>query len=212
MSRPVAIVPLIASKEMSMKKAPSILIIAVFMVLSCQTRSAPPLQNEPAQAAAPVPAARPIAPPPSTQHPAAASNFFDMNDADFDPANIPEAVFNTTKLEVQQFIVNLNDIIRARDFQTWTTHLGRAYLNMIKTRGFLSRMSSSARLKSQQIILDSVEDYFTYVVVPSRANDRVDDIEFISPRRVKVYTINEKGQRLRLYDLERIGDMWKIVN
>ncbi|GHV00765.1 lipoprotein [Spirochaetia bacterium] len=195
-----------------MKKVPSILIITVFMVLSCQTKSDPLLQNEPAQVTAPVPETRPIAPPPGTQHPAAASNFFDMNDADFDPANIPEAVFNTTKLDVQQFIVNLNDIIRARDFQTWTTHLGRAYLNMIKTRGFLSRMSSSIRLTSQNIVLNSVEDYFTYVVVPSRANDRVDDIEFVSPRRIKVYTINEKGQRLRLYDLERIGDMWKIVN
>ena len=198
MSRPVAVFPLTA-QELSMSKAPFILIIAVFMVLSCQPRPDSPRQNEPAQAAGPI-------------APQAVSSFFDMNDADFDPNNVPEAVFNTTKLEVQQFIGNLNDIIRARDFQTWTTHLGTAYLNMMKTPDFLSRMSSSARLKSQHIVLGSVEDYFTYVVIPSRANDRVDDIEFVSPRRVKVYTINDKGQRLRLYDLEKTGDMWKIVN
>jgi uncharacterized protein YigE (DUF2233 family) len=50
------------------------------------------------------------------------------------------------------------------------------------------------------------------VVVPSRANDRVDDIEFASQKRVKAYTVTPNGTRLRLYDLEHIGDQWKIIN
>jgi uncharacterized protein YigE (DUF2233 family) len=49
-------------------------------------------------------------------------------------------------------------------------------------------------------------------VVPSRANDRVDDISFVSPQRIKVYTVNNKGERLRLYDLENLGNGWKIIN
>jgi hypothetical protein len=40
----------------------------------------------------------------------------------------------------------------------------------------------------------------------------VDDIEFISPTRVKAYTVSSGGQRLRLYDLEHSGEEWKIVN
>jgi hypothetical protein len=48
--------------------------------------------------------------------------------------------------------------------------------------------------------------------VPSRANDRVDDIEFISQKRVKAYTVSQKGERLRLYDLEKTNEGWKIIN
>jgi hypothetical protein len=67
-------------------------------------------------------------------------------------------------------------------------------------------------LKNQKIVLKSLEDYFLYVVVPSRANDRVDDIEFIGQNRVKAYTITSKGQRLRLYELEKTAGNWNIVN
>jgi hypothetical protein len=51
-----------------------------------------------------------------------------------------------------------------------------------------------------------------YVVVPSRTKDRVDDIEFIGQNRVKAFTINNKGQKLRLYDLEKTASGWKIAN
>jgi len=56
------------------------------------------------------------------------------------------------------------------------------------------------------------------VVVASRAETgvRVDDIEFISLNRVQAFTVttNRAGEevRLRLYDLEKIGNSWTIIN
>jgi hypothetical protein len=71
-------------------------------------------------------------------------------------------------------------------------------------------------MRTRGIVVRSAQDYFTHVVVPSRANSRVDDIEFISSERVMAYSLstNRDGitQRLRLYDLERSGDTWKIIN
>jgi len=48
------------------------------------------------------------------------------------------------------------------------------------------------------------------VVYPSHQNDRVDDIEFIGHNRVKAITISKKKESLVLWDLEKIGNSWKI--
>jgi hypothetical protein len=131
---------------------------------------------------------------------------------DFDPATISQEVFESTKIDVQKLIEDLNRIIRARDYNAWVAQLSEAYFETICSPEFLARTSDSTRLKQQRIVLASPEDYFTHVVVPSRANDRVDDIEFTGQNRVKAYTLTPRGQRLRLYELEKTGDSWKIMN
>jgi hypothetical protein len=133
-------------------------------------------------------------------------------EAPFDPESITEEVFNATKTDVQQFIGDLNRIIRARDYDAWVDHLGPAYFSQISSPEYLSQVSESARMKTQQITVSTPQEYFTHVVVPSRANDRVDDIEFVSPTRVKAFTVTDKNLRLRLYDLEWRDNRWKIIN
>ena len=130
----------------------------------------------------------------------------------FDPLSISKEVFDTTKAYVQVLISKLNLIIRGKDYSAWVYYLGPEYHAALSSAEFLKRVSESPILKNQNIILSSLRDYFNYVVVPSRANDRVDDIEFISQNRVKAFTIDSKGQRLRLYDLEKTEQGWKIVN
>jgi hypothetical protein len=71
-------------------------------------------------------------------------------------------------------------------------------------------------MKTRKIVLKTAEDYFIHVVVPSRANSRVDDIEFIGQNRVKAFSVNKnragEEQRLVLYNLERSGNSWIIIN
>ena len=130
----------------------------------------------------------------------------------FDPGSISQEVFDSTKVEVQQFIEDLNKIIRNKNYDIWVSHLGNDYFAEKSSSEYLAQISEQPRLKTQKIVLRSPQDYFLHVVVPSRANDRVDDIEFISPTRVKAYTVTPNGQRLRLYDLENSGNTWKIIN
>ncbi len=130
----------------------------------------------------------------------------------FDPTSISKEVFDATKGEVQALIEELNQLIRDKNYTAWVQYLSPGYRESLSNPEFLKTVSESSRLKNQKIVLKSLEDYFLYVVVPSRANDRVDDIEFIGQNRVKAYTITRKGQRLRLYELEKTNGNWNIVN
>jgi hypothetical protein len=134
------------------------------------------------------------------------------DEAFFDPQSITEEVFNATKLDVQEYIGELNKIIRAKDYDSWVSNLGPEYFAHISSPAYLDQISDSVRLKALNIRVTTPQEYFSYVVVPSRANDRVDDIEFVSQKRVKAFTVIDRTQRLRLYDLELIDNGWKIIN
>jgi hypothetical protein len=130
---------------------------------------------------------------------------------DFDPATISQEMFEETLKEVQGFVGTLNEIIRAKNYMTWLDCLDDSYLLRIGSPEFLREISEGNYLRSQKIVLKSIEDYFNYVVVPSRTNIRVDDIVFISQSRVRAFALDRKGVRLVLYVLEKIGQSWKII-
>jgi hypothetical protein len=134
----------------------------------------------------------------------------------FDPASITEEVFTSTKEEIQELIEEINRIIRAKDYDTWVRYLAKDFIGIINSPDYLTQLSEvSGGLKSRNIVLKTPQDYFTYVVIPSRENVRVDphldDIEFLSHNRVKAFTINARNQRLRLFEFVRIDDSWKIA-
>jgi hypothetical protein len=135
---------------------------------------------------------------------------------EFNPYQVSEEYYASTKEDVQHFIEELNQIIQRRDYKAWKAALSDEYFNELSSPENLKIMSEQPAMKTRKITLKNARDYFTNVVVPSRANSRVDDIEFISENRVKAFTImiNRSGdeQRLRLYDLEKNGNIWKIIN
>jgi hypothetical protein len=135
-----------------------------------------------------------------------------VEEENFDAGTISQEEYNYTKTEIQALVENLNNIIRTKNYNAWIACLETEYLAEKSSPAYLAQISEQPRLKSQNIVLTGPEDYFIYVVIPSRANDRVDDIEFIAKNRVKAYTVNANGQRLRLYDLENKGNGWKIIN
>lgn len=190
-----------------MKKFFSCLVFfLVLMAISCGSapvaESSPP-PPEPAPAApAPVPAPVVVAAPPA--------------EAEFNPQEVSEELYNTTMVEVQKFIEDLNNIIRSKNYESWKAALTDDFFAEISSQEFLNEASEMGGMKSRGIFLKTPHDYFTNVVVPARANSRVDDIEFIGKNRVKAFTVmtNRAGQtqRLRLYDLEHFGNIWKIIN
>lgn len=134
----------------------------------------------------------------------------------FDPTRITQEYYISTMDEVRQFIEELNQIIRSRNYRAWRAALSPEHFAEIASPENLQQISAQPAMRTRRIVLRTPEDYFIHVVVPSRANSRVDDIEFISMNRVKAFTIhtNTAGeeQRLRLYDLEKIGNTWTIIN
>ena len=133
----------------------------------------------------------------------------------FDPTRVSQDYYNSTREDVRQFVEALNRLIQNGDYEAWKNSLSPEYFAEISSPENLQRLSELPAMVTRRIVLRTPQDYFTHVVIPSRANLRVDDIEFISENRVKAFTINiirGEEQRLRLYDLERIGNTWTIIN
>ena len=132
-----------------------------------------------------------------------------------DSGQVSQEMYDTTLAEVRFFIDNLNRTISGRNYSNWREALSDEYFEQISSPEFLATASDSPLLHSKNITLKSPNDYFVNVVVPSRNHSRVDEIEFEAANRVKAYyvdTRNAETRRLRLYELVKIDDKWKIAN
>ena len=137
---------------------------------------------------------------------------------------VSREVYDNTLAEVRLFIDGLNKTISAKNYTGWRDALSDEYFGKISSPEFLAEASEQPSLKTRKIVLRSANDYFGQVVVPSRANSRVDEIEFEDDNRVKAYFVETRNvkdannttrtetRRLRLYDLIKVDDKWKIVN
>ena len=193
-------------------------LLVLFMILACGSAPQTPVRTEPASTQIPV-LEEPVTHQASIPEQAVVVQ-------PFNPGAISAAQYEAAKLEVQALIADLNRIIRARNYEAWVNHLADSYYALINSRDFLEErteelyrrdvivaqnMGRDPRMVERRI-LRTGRDFFLHIVVPSRSNDRVDDIDFVSENRVKAFTIDTRGNRLILYDLEIIDGRWKIVS
>ena len=114
--------------------------------------------------------------------------------------------------EVKAFIENLNRVIQNKNYGKWIEALSEERFKEISSRQFLASVSSSDFMKRRKIEVKTVNDYFIYVVVPSRANSQVDKIEILDNNRVKAFYENTKKETTELvYELIKNGNTWKIL-
>jgi hypothetical protein len=187
----------------------------MLLALSCVSSPKPPAEAQPQPSSTTATPAPPIAPPiqepvkpePSPPPPEAPNT---PSQPVFDAANVTEEVRTATFVDVRSFIESLNEIIRNKDYDSWRSHLSDAYINYYSDPKVLAEVSEFPIIKRKGIKLETLRDYFINVVYPSRQNDKVDDIEFVSEKLVKAITVSPKGDRNILYMLEKHGDAWKI--
>ena len=133
--------------------------------------------------------------------------------------SVTQEIYDSTLAEVRTFVESLNSLIFRKNYDGWKGALSDDYYNHVSSSEFLANASDSAMLRRQKIVLKTLNDYFTHVVVPSRSNSKVDEIEFTDTNTVKVYYMerrkNENNEfetrRLRLYELIKTGNTWKII-
>ena len=122
---------------------------------------------------------------------------------------VTEEVYEQTFTEVEKTIQALNEIIQDRDFDAWKSYLTDAYIQHYSDEERLEEISGMPILQRNNISLDSLRDYFRWVVVPSRSNARLDDLNFVSDDEVEaIMSVN--GQQVILYHLQNVNGSWKI--
>ncbi len=184
------------------------LFIMAALVTSCMSQ--PPIDQE-----EPLPADQPVVEEPIAEEPAALQQ--EESTPDTEPEEqgsevnfaVTEEVYTKTFDEVKAFVENLNKIIRNKNYQLWLTYLSEEYREHTDDVVNLKEQSEKPILKKNNIVLHSLEDYFYYVVVPSRSQAKLDDIEFIDENRLKAISII-RNNRVLLYLLIRVEGGWKI--
>lgn len=130
--------------------------------------------------------------------------------ADETPYVVSDQTYIETFFQVEEVIRELNGIIDNRQFDKWLAHLSEDYYSYYNNPGKLELLSESRRLRSSGIRLENIKDFFTYVVVPSRANYRLDDLVFRSPSKLEAIMIVQE-ERILVYRLQFINGYWKII-
>lgn len=128
----------------------------------------------------------------------------------FDPATVTAAQKEEAIIDIRGFIESLNTIVQKKDYEAWKSNLTEEFINYYGSAAFLQQISENPRFKGMNIKLNTLKDYFVFVVYPSHQHDRIDDIEFIGEHMVKAFTKGNKGELYVLYSLEKQNGIWKI--
>ena len=122
---------------------------------------------------------------------------------------VSEEVYTETFEDIRGLIGELNSIIRSENYSVWLGYLTNDYKSHFSSAEVLKENSDQPLLRKYNISLRSLEDYFKYVVVPSRSNARLDDLVFIDNEHVKAIMV-VKDRITILYQLELVNGVWKI--
>lgn len=122
---------------------------------------------------------------------------------------VTQQVYTETFADIKDVIAELNAVIQSEDYDKWLSFVTPEYIRHFSDPEVLKKASNQPLLRKYNIRLRSLRDYFTYVVVPSRSNARLDEIVFQDETHVKAIMMID-GQRTILYQLEKKGEEWKI--
>ncbi len=174
------------------------------LAAGCATTPPPPKSAPPAP---PVASSAPAAssPPPAAQ---AAQGSPRPQEASATVA-ITKDYYDKTLADVRALITTLNQVIADQDFDAWTGYLTPDYIATFSDPAKLAQLSTLNALERQNIKLQSLKDYFLYVVVPSRTDAEVDALDFVSKEHVRALTVIN-NVRYILYDLQMTNGTWKI--
>ena len=120
-----------------------------------------------------------------------------------------EELYKKTFDEVQAVIADLTRIIADGDYSQWLSYLTADYVGKTGSPTFLHEASQAPVLKKNGIVLMSLQDYFDNVVVRSRQEAKLDDINFVDKTHVKAIA-RVRGEPVILQYLVQEEGRWKV--
>jgi len=122
---------------------------------------------------------------------------------------VTQELYRRTFDEVQDAIADLNALIAAENYDGWRAYLTADYITRTSSPEYLAKASRSGVLQKSGIVLHSLQDYFENVVVRSRVQATLTDINFVDETHVKALTVID-GRPVILYYLVREDGRWKV--
>lgn len=122
---------------------------------------------------------------------------------------VTEELYVETFEDIQGIIDNLNGIIASKEYDLWLTYLTDDYIEYYSDPEQLSYWSELYKQRGYNQRINDLNDYFEYVVVLSRQNAVLDEINFTDSTHITAYT-EIKGKLSVLYYLEKHENEWKI--
>jgi len=206
-----------------MNRGTFLLACSLLFVFSCstprQTTVPPPVSPGPTVPAPPSPPPlkpAPEPPPESRKEPPiqptpepSSSKEVSTSKVEDENVKITQEEYKKTFQEVERVIEELNSIIKVGAYHRWEQYLTPKFIASVMDPENLKKINEQPLLKRNKIEIKTLHDYFMYVVVPSRASVRLDDLIFTDQNKVKAFMFVRQDPVL-IYQLEKIGETWKI--
>ena len=122
---------------------------------------------------------------------------------------VSEDLYNKTFDEIEDLIKEVTQLIRKKNFNGWKKFLSEKYIETVGSAEHLREVSESPSLKDV-VELENLRDYFQWVVVPSRASARLDEIIFKDEEHVTAYMYIEENRTI-LFQFELLDNEWTIT-
>ena len=182
----------------------SILILFFFLLYSCSSTSPPETEVEQAESKP-----QPSEAPAGTAQMETQTATEEKPESEQKKFEVSKELYKQTFDDIESVIRELNRIIRNREYKNWLTYLTEAYVKKSSRPEYLIRWQKDPRLQEKKIVLRTLKDYFDYVVVPTRSEAKLDEIEFCDDTHVYAYTVFQSKKYL-LYNLVKSEQGWKI--
>ncbi|MBR1913002.1 MAG: hypothetical protein IJ828_11690 [Treponema sp.] len=130
-----------------------------------------------------------------------------------DGSKITHETFSADKKAVLELIEDLKSVMADQNYNEWLKYLDEESIKYWSQKSNLQK--AQKRLPVKGLKINTLEDYFKYVFIPSRTGKNVDEIRYLSDSLVKVVQIR-KDQEGRYvgdtvyYNLRKINGEWKV--
>jgi len=126
---------------------------------------------------------------------------------DLNGSSVSQDTFNADKKDILKIISELNIIMKQRNFVTWQTYVEPNSVKYWSNRTNLAKIEDRIPGKNK---LNTLEDYFNFVFIPSRIGKRIDEIRYVSSTSIKAVQI-DGDSTIVYYNFNKIKDKWMVV-
>lgn len=116
--------------------------------------------------------------------------------------------FEKDKTEILQIIDELSEVMKKKDKDKWLTYIDPESIEYYSKSTNLRKVRE--KLPNKQIQLHGIGDYFKYVFIPARENNKVDEIRYISKTNIKAVEVKDDGTELIYYYFVKKDGKWYV--